>query len=453
MSLPRYAKYKDSSIPWFGLIPTGWEIKRLKDVIAKSESGTSVNSIDNTAVEGERGVLKTSCVYSGTFDYTENKAVVLDEYEFVSCPLAEGTLIVSRMNTPDLVGMAGLVKFAPVGIFLPDRLWQITFASASPSFVHYWTQVDAYRVQVRMACAGASSSMQNLSQGQFGAFRVPYPPIKEQVAIATFLDRETAKIDTLISEQEKLITLLAEKRQATISHAVTKGLNPNAPMKDSGVEWLGEVPKHWSVVPVKRVASVFVPQRNKPQLNEDANGIFWVTMEDMKGTRIVATNSWVSAEACTDAGTRVLRSGAVIASCVGNFGVAAINAADVIINQQLQAYIPKSSEVINTEFLRYHVVNSKSYFESIGTSATLIYVNQQGFNELPLPLPPPDEQSEIVLFLDRELGRLEALASKAKRGIGLLKERRSALISAAVTGKIDVRHAVQLEQLTIQKAA
>jgi type I restriction enzyme S subunit len=201
----------------------------------------------------ELGVLKTSCVYHGQFDATENKAVVPEEFARVACPVTAGTLIVSRMNTPDLVGAAGLVRQSFENLFLPDRLWQVHFSHAEAAYVHYWSRTPNYRAQVESACAGTSSSMQNLSQDACGNFVLTLPPLPEQTAIATFLDRETAKIDGLIAEQEKLIALLAEKRQATISHAVTKGLNPAAPMNDSGVAWLGKVPAHWQISRLKQI--------------------------------------------------------------------------------------------------------------------------------------------------------------------------------------------------------
>ena len=255
MSFPRYPEDKDSGVEWLGEVPGHWEVKALKNVISRIESGVSVNAIDTPAAEGEIGVLKTSCVYRGWFDPAENKAVVPEEYERVACPVTAGTLIVSRMNTPDLVGAAGMVGESHPGLFLPDRLWQVHFADAHAAFIHHWTRSPLYRAQVQRVCAGASSSMQNLAQDQFRAFTLALPPVREQKAIATFLDRETAKIDALVAEQQNLIALLKEKRQALISHAVTKGLDPDAPMKDSGVAWLGEVPAHWLISPLKYLAS------------------------------------------------------------------------------------------------------------------------------------------------------------------------------------------------------
>jgi type I restriction enzyme S subunit len=153
---------------------------------------------------------------------------------------------------------------------------------------------------------------------------VPIPPLPEQRTIASFLDAETSKIDGLVSEQRRLIELLKEKRQAVISHAVTKGLDSDVKMKESGIEWLGEVPEHWEVTQAKRVAAVFVPQRNKPELNDLGDGVCWITMEQMQKTEIVNSQLFVSEESLANAGSKVLKSGAVIASCVGQFEVASI---------------------------------------------------------------------------------------------------------------------------------
>ena len=215
------APMKDTGIEWLGEVPAHWDVVPVKRVLEQMASGTSVNSIDVPAADGEYGVLKTSCVYRGVFDPSENKAVVPGEYSRASCPLRAATIIVSRMNTPELVGAAGLVSEATEGLFLPDRLWQVSFSAAYPSFAYYWTQTGAYRGMVQMVCTGTSSSMQNLSQDQFRCFDFPLPPLHEQTAIATFLDCETAKLDALVIETRRAIDLLKERRTALISAAVT----------------------------------------------------------------------------------------------------------------------------------------------------------------------------------------------------------------------------------------
>lgn len=226
------APMKDSGIEWLGEVPEHWEITLLKHIIANIESGTSVNSTD-TPVNGDGyGVLKTSCVYDGEFDAGQNKAIVASEYDRASCPLRLNSLIVSRMNTPDLVGAAGLVRQERSNLFLPDRLWQVTFYTANLAFVHYWTLTTYYRSQVKMVCTGTSSSMQNLGQDQFRSFIFPLPPVQEQSTIAAFLDRETAKFDELIAEAQRAITLLQERRTALISAAVTGKIDVRSLVSD-----------------------------------------------------------------------------------------------------------------------------------------------------------------------------------------------------------------------------
>lgn len=276
----------------------------------------------------------------------------------------------------------------------------------------------------------------SVTQGILKDVALPVPPIEEQRTIAAFLDYETARIDSLIDKQQRLIELLKEKRQAVISHAVTKGLNPAAPMKDSGVEWLGQVPEHWGVTRAKLVSDIFVPQRNKPELNDSGVGVNWATMEDMKSDNIKATKRFVSIDAFEAAGSKVLRKGAVVASCVGNFGIASVLDVDVVINQQLQAYIPKK---ISAPYLRDLIGCSKVYFDLVGTAATLVYVNQEGFGNLPVPLPPMDEQKDIEQYTKCKKELFDKAISKGLRQVALLQERRTALISAAVTGKIDLR--------------
>ena len=216
-----HAPMKPSGIEWLGDVPEHWETAPLKRYIAKVESGTSVNSSEEPADEGKLGVLKTSCVYRGYFEPGENKTVVITDENRVSCPLKAGSLIVSRMNTTELIGAAGLVTYAPANLFLPDRLWQISFCYIDSRFIYYWTQTRFYRAQAESQCTGTSSSMKNLGQAQFGSFNIAMPPKDEQMAISQFLENELAKFDALTAEAQCAIDLLQERRTALISAAVT----------------------------------------------------------------------------------------------------------------------------------------------------------------------------------------------------------------------------------------
>lgn len=443
MSLPRYGEYKDSGVEWLGDIPTHWEPSRLKRVVSLVESGVSVNAVDEPATVGSIGVLKTSCVYDGNFDPSENKAVVLQDIERVACPVKAGTLIVSRMNTPALVGAAGLVDADAANLFLPDRLWQVHFSGALPKFVYFWTGSPSYRAQVQMACAGTSASMQNLSQDEFLRFVVPLPPLDEQAAIAAFLDRETGKIDALIAEQEKLIALLAEKRQATISHAVTKGLDPKAPMKDSGVAWLGEVPVHWSACALSYLASIetgATPDRAEPSYWNGS--IPWLKTGEINWTPIREAEEFITDAGLENSAAKIAKPGTLLMAMYGQGvtrGRVALLEIEATFNQACAAM--RFGHRIAPEFARYVFMAAYDHVRDAGNETSQMNLSAGLIAKIRLPVPPADEQVAIVRFLDAETRKLDELGACAQHAIVLLKERRSALIAAAVTGQIDVRHA------------
>ena len=451
MSLHRYPAYKDSGVEWLDDIPAHWNFDAIKRVVALVESGVSVNAVDEPANSNEVGVLKTSCVYSGIFDPDENKSVVEEEISRVACPIRAGTLIVSRMNTPALVGAAGLVKEDASNLFLPDRLWQVHLAGVLPEFAHYWTATPSYRAQVQMACAGTSASMQNLSQDEFLQFVLPLPSSDEQQAIATFLDRETAKIDALIAEQEKLLALLAEKRQATISHAVTKGLNPDAPMKDSGIPWLGEVPVHWEVKPLMWLTDAARPIMYGivlpgPDVGEG--------IPILKGGNVKPSRMRLDEMARTTPDIEApyararLKAGDLVYSIRGSIGDCEA-VPDELEGSNITQDVARVA--INSEnFARWArwcllstAVREDLACESLG--AAVRGVNIFDLKRARLPVPPLSEQAEIASFVDQEVEKLDQLGASAERGIKLLQERRGALIAAAVTGQIDVRGVVEPE--------
>lgn len=428
MSFPRYPEYKDSGVEWLGTVPVHWDLVPLKQVITRIESGTSVNAIDTPAGDGELGVLKTSCVYHGHFDADENKAVIPDEYDRVACPVTAGTLVVSRMNTPDLVGAAGVVHVSHENLFLPDRLWQVHFDGADPNFVHHWTHTPAYRAQVEMACAGTSSSMQNLGQDQFRCFVIPRPSYSEQTAIATFLDRETSKIDALVAEQEKLIALLQEKRQAVISHAVTKGLDPNVPMKDSGVEWLREVPEHWEVGAIKRFFSS-LDGRRVPLSAEERS----VRQGDFPYYGASGVIDSIDAYIFEEDLVLVSEDGANLLSRATP--IAFIATGRYWVNNH--AHILKPIDT-NVRFWAERIEALELAPVITGSAQPKLTI--EALMNLVIAAPPTEEErASIGFYIQMESKKLDSLLSEARTAITLLQERRTALISAAVTGQIDVR--------------
>ena len=430
MSFPRYPSYKDSGVEWLGKVPEHWKTSPLKVVSTHNDDvldettvpDAEIVYVDISSVDGVNGVkTKETMLFAAAPSRARRR---VKHGDVIVSTVRTYLKAIARIRNPEenLIVSTGFAVIRPRGELSPDFLGYLVSAS------YFVEQVIARSTGVSYPAINASELV---------AIPVPVPPIAEQTQIAAFLDRETAKIDELVAEQRRLMELLKEKRQTVISHAVTQGLNPDAPMKPSGIEWLGDVPAHWEVIKAKRVSSIFVPQRNKPELNTEGNGLHWVTMDQMRSEVISGAELWVSKSAAYDAGTRVLKAGAVVASCVGTFGLAAVNEVDVIINQQLQAFVP--SDEIEAKFLMHCVVISKGYFEQIGTAATIAYVNQLGFANLPIALPPRNEQHQIVVFVADETAKFDTLTAEAQRAIDLLQERRTALISAAVTGQIDVR--------------
>jgi type I restriction enzyme S subunit len=434
-----YLEYKDSNIEMFGQIPSSWKAKQVRYLLKDGAEGIKIGPFgsalkledmvdDGIRVYGQENVIQRD------FSLGSRRISELKFSEMTVYKVIENDILITMMGTS---GKCIIVpKTAEIGI-IDSHLLRVRVKENEilPSFFRLLID-ESPEIANQIKIAGKGSIMHGLNSSIVKSLRLPLPSVTEQISILQFLDHETAKIDTLIEKQQQLVQLLKEKLQAVISHAVTKGLNPDAPMKDSGVEWLGQVPAHWEVTRAKYVSEIFVPQRNKPELNEES-GTPWATMEDMKNSYIESTNYYVSDDAAKFSGSKKLRAGSVIASCVGNFGIASINLVDLIINQQLQAFVPKK---IKAGFLREIVSISKSYFELIGTAATLVYVNQQGFENLPVIVPPLSEQEDICTFLEAETIKFDSLIKKAEKAIILMQERRTALISAAVTGKIDVRN-------------
>jgi type I restriction enzyme, S subunit len=336
----------------------------------------------------------------------------------------------------------GQVSIAAVDMYTNEAI--ATFRESSSLAIGY-----AYYAFPIFLVKNASENIYGaklLNQELIKAAFVPLPPRDEQHDIATFLDRETAKIDALIAEQEKLLALLAEKRQATISHAVTRGLNPNAPMKDSGVPWLGGVPEHWQVRTISslstKITNGFVGPTRDILADE---GVRYLQSLHIKGNCIRFDSPYyVHHEWSETHAKSILESGDVLIVQTGDIGQVAV-VTDEFAGCNCHALIIVSPErdVVAGEWLSW-VLNSDYGFHSllsIQTGALHPHLNCGNVKNLFMPVPPIDEQHRIIAYLQAKLHGFEKLSDEAERAISLLKERRSALISAAVTGKVDVRNA------------
>jgi len=277
-------------------------------------------------------------------------------------------------------------------------------------------------------------------------FPLPLPSLPEQRTIASFLDTETSKIDGLVSEQRRLIELLKEKRQAVISKAVTKGLNPDVKMKPSGIQWLGDVPEHWDVSRIKyecRYESGHTPSKSKAEYwIEDDCTIPWVSLND---TKTIDRNDYLHDTATTiseigmaNSSAHWIDTGAVVFTRDGaRVGLSAITTKPMCVSQHIIAWVCGPS--VSNLFLLHVIYAMNAEIFRITAGSTIPTIGMPDVKRMSMPLPPLSEQEEIVETLVNKREHFAKLITQAERAIELLQERRTALISAAVTGKIDLR--------------
>jgi type I restriction enzyme S subunit len=282
----------------------------------------------------------------------------------------------------------------------------------------------------------------------FGQLRMPFPPIEDQRQIISFLDHETSKIDSLVAEQRRLIELLKEKRQAVISHAVTKGLNPHAPMKPSGIEWLGDVPEHWRVTKVKYATVMTADCPHETPEYSDEGEYLVIRTADVENGRLVDGAMYRVAKA--EYHHRIRRSSLEMSDIVytregERWGLAAripVSGRYCLGQRMFQL---RAADHFSPDFLMWHLcancVYGQAEVDTVG--ATAPHVNLSTIRNFVLASPPREEQQVIAAFVGTETAMLDSLTTEAERAIELLQERRTALISAAVTGKIDVRNLVE----------
>ncbi len=417
MSFPRYPKYKDSGVEWLGEVPDKWDVRRLGfecDTIVpmRDKPERLDGDIPWIRIEDFTGKYifesKSSQGVSPETVEAMNLKVLPVGTVLCSCSCSMGaTAIVAR----PLVTNQTFIGVSSNGGYLPEYLYYMFHALAP-----------------HLNAIGTGAIQTYLSRDDFRQLRLPYPSFSEQTAIAAFLDRETAKIDALIAEQLRLIELLQEKRQAVISHAVTKGLNPDAPMKDSGIEWLGQVPEHWEVGPLKRFA-ISLDGRRIPLSTEErshrkgeypyygASGIIDSVDDYLFDEDLVLVSE--------DGANLLNRSTPIAFVAHGKYWVN--NHAHILkpIDGNLQ-YWAERIEAVDLE-------------PFVSGSAQPKFTADELIN-LRIAVPPTETERAMIQehFIEKTKA-INELVIEAERVVLVLQERRSALISAAVTGQIDVR--------------
>jgi len=422
MKMDCYPQYKSSNINWIGDIPDHWSLKKIKYICKNYDS-------KRIPLSGSERAEK-----SGDYPYYGATGVIdyVDDYIF------DGEYI--------LIGEDGAPFFEnnrDVAFIASNKFWVNNHAHILKANLGLSQKIIVHQlncVQYKEYISG--STRDKLTQDELKEIVLPFIPLSEQQSIAAFLDYKTEQIDKLIEKKEQLLKLLEEKRIALITRAVTKGLDPNVKMKPSGIDWLGDIPEHWEVKKIRYACTKVLTGTTPPSIGDDyfENGtVDWFTPGDFSNNFILRdSNKKLRVEAFTDGIVKLFPKNSVlligIGATLGKVGYCETNSSS---NQQINTLIP--SEKLNYKFLTYVLASFIDVLKVLSNATTLGILNQEKTKQFVLPVPPKSEQEEIVCLLDTELEKLTLLSGSIKDAIDKLKEYRTALITSAVTGKIDVR--------------
>ena len=434
MSFPRYPKYKDSGVEWLGKVPAHWEVKRIGYYF--NERREKVSDKDYPALSvTKNGIVPQLDTAAKSDDGDNRKRVCNGDFVINSRSDRKGSA-----GASDLEGSVSLI----CTVLRPQE-------HVHTPFIHHLLRSQPFQEEFYRNGKGIVADLWSTNYSEMRNILLGMPPLAEQTAIAEFLDRETGKIDELVAEQRRLMELLKEKRQAVISHAVTRGLELAAPLKPSGIEWLGDVPSHWQVGKCGFYLTIlsgfafpssgFSEDETNAKLLRGINvgvsrlkwdeTIYWQRAPDddldiyemRAGDLVIGMDRPLIAE-----GIRVAKVKEGDLPCLLLQRVASLKTGDRLNADYLLALL--SSEMF------------VAHFAPETTGVSVPHISPEQIYNFVIPVPPIGEQAKIADFISIETAKFDTLTAEAQRAIDLLQERRTALISAAVTGQIDVRGGV-----------
>ena len=441
---------KDSGTEWLGEIPAHWEVKRLKQIAT-----IRVSNVDKHKVDGQpivRLVNYTDVYYNDLITPDiQFMASTTDRDKLAKFSVLVGdTIITKDSETPDDIGVPAYVKEAR-----PDMVCGYHLAilrpvagPTMPKFIFYATKSSSSAAYWSSMASGLTRY--GLKIDAIGSCAVALPPLREQRAIADYLDTETGRIDALVEKKQNLVELLTERRQAIITQAVTNGLDQGVAMRDSGVEWLGEIPAHWEVKRLKHCVSSFIsggtPDTSTPEYWADEDdGIPWVAISDMTSESIVReTEKQVTELGRKSKKLPLIGKGTLLYSMYASLGETAILDINATVNQAILGFDFKR-DIANRDYVRRWLEHLKPNIELLSSGNTQENLNAEKVRNIPVFFPPLPEQLAIAEFLDAETTRMDTLVEKLHLQIELLTERRQAVINATVTGKLDLTMVAKAE--------
>ncbi|HCM0731095.1 TPA: restriction endonuclease subunit S [Vibrio parahaemolyticus] len=423
-----YPTYKSSTFEWLGDIPKHWDVVYSKWLF--SERKVKAQPTDEMLTASQKyGVIPQKMF----MELEQQKVVQVQKGHDILKQVKKNDFVISMRSFQggiEFCDYDGAVSSAYVPLESRNNGYSTYFK--------YLFKSKPY-IQALQATTNLVRDGQALRFTNFTQVRLPLPTESEAQCIGTFLHHETAKIDTLITKQEKLIELLKEKRQSVISHAVTKGLNPDAPMKDSGVEWLGDVPEHWDVIFIKHLSRVkrgASPRPiDDPKYFDDNGEYAWTRITDVSSAGMYLNSTTQRLSTLGSSLSVRLNANELFLSIAGTVGKPCITVSKACIHDGF-VYFPELK--INNKFL-YYIFDAGQAYLGLGKMGTQLNLNTDTVGGIKVGLPPKDEIEQIVTHIENQSRKYSELIDRAVDSIELMKERKTALISAAVTGKIDVR--------------
>ena len=439
-----YPAYKDSGVEWIGPVPEHWDVIRLRHVAEFKNS-----NVDKKTYDGQETV--SLCNYTDVY-YNEFitgglsfMQATASAAEIVQFSLRKGDVIITKdSEDPSDIGIPALVTEDVPGVVCGYHLTMIRGADFETSRLLH-RAIQSHPAQAHFFVEAPGITRYGLSQDAIGDLPLCIPPKDERPALTNQVDRETARIDALIAKKTRFIELLKENRQALITHAVTKGLDPGVKMKDSGVEWIGQIPAHWTVAPIKRwfntVSGATPDTSQQDKYYSSTAGIPWIRTTDLNNGLVDDYEIAITEDAIKDTACKQLPVGAILVAMYGGEGTIGKNGILGIvacINQAVCALLPSTSFDTNFAFAYIQFYRPHWMIDAASTRKDP-NISQDLIRAAPIVCPPVEEQRLIAHYLRTHLARIDLLSQKTQRSIDLLKERRSAFITAAVTGQIDLR--------------
>lgn len=428
--MKRYDSYKDSGVEWLGEIPSHWELKRWRLLLIENHD-SNINLETRNQLQFKYGEI----VPKSTQSDDEESIKTIQKYTVVK----PGDIMINGLNLNyDFISQR-VAKVGEIGAITSAYVSLRPTPIANPSFYNYLLKsLDAKKMFHGMG----TGVRLTLSYKELKSRFLPYPSPAEQESIVEYLDKETAKIDEAIAQQQRMIDLLNERKQIIITHAVTRGLNPDVPLRDSGIDWLGDIPSHWKVIPIKRAARIILGKmldskgvgQNKLYKYFCAKDVHFdgVSFDDLK--EMYFTNEEKDTYRVYNGDLLLVEGGA------GAGGASIVRDMDFDAYVQNSIMILRAKENMINRYLFYILQSlvKRGYIEYACNKATIPHFTKEKTGATLIPLPLPEEQQEIVHYIDSQVVKIDEAIEKQKRFIELLQERKQIIINEVVTGKVKI---------------